>query len=93
MSDQHSDFERLVGPDRRPLKRPRGLAAWISGIAVLVLIGLLALWPTDPPDLDLAQFGFAEDAVLAEVTHSRGATTIECRLGWEPRHCHPRVSR
>lgn len=85
MSDPHSDFERLIGPDRRPLKRPRGLAAWISGIAVLVFVGLIALWPTDPPDLDLAQFGFAENAVLAEVTIATVGgcpydETLDCRL-------------
>ena len=67
MPEQKSDFETLIGPDRRRIKRPRGLAAWITGIALLILVGLVALWPTDPPDLDLAQFGFAEDVVLAEV--------------------------
>jgi uncharacterized membrane protein len=65
--EQPSDFETLIGPDKRPLRRPRGLAAWITAIAALILLGLVVLWPTDPPDLDLAQFGFAEDVVAAEV--------------------------
>lgn len=85
MSEPHSDFETLIGPDRRRIKRPRGLAAWISTIAVLVFVGLVALWPTDPPDLDLMEFGFVEDAVLAEVTIAAvGACpydeTLDCRL-------------
>lgn len=67
MSDQRSDFETLLGPDRRRIKRPKGLSAWITGIAVLVVAGLLVLWPTEPPSLELAQFGFAEDVVRAEV--------------------------
>jgi uncharacterized membrane protein len=66
--EQRSDFERLIGPDRRSLKRPRGLAAWIAAIFILVVVGLVALWPVDGPELDLSVFGFAEDVVRAEVT-------------------------
>ena len=85
VSDQHPDLETLIGPDRRRIKRPRGLAAWVTGIAVLVVVGLVALWPTDPPDLDLAQFDVAEDVVLAEVVVSTVGPcpydeTLECRL-------------
>lgn len=85
MSEQHSDFETLLGPDRRQFKRPRGLAAWITAIAALVVVGLVALWPTDPPELDLAQFGFAEDAVRAEVLLATVGPcpydeTLDCRL-------------
>lgn len=84
MSDP-SDFDTLIGPDRRPIKRPRGLAAWITGIAALVVVGLVALWPTDPPELDLAQFGFAEEAVRAEVVIATVGPcpydeTLACRL-------------
>lgn len=75
MSEQHSDFERLIGPDRRRVKRPRGLAAVISAIALFIVVGLVALWPTDPPPLDLTPFGFADDVVRAEVTV---ATTGVC---------------
>jgi len=39
----------------------------MTAIAGLVLIGLVALWPADRPDLDLSLFGFAEDAVRSEV--------------------------
>lgn len=85
MSDQHSDFETLIGPDRRPIRRPRGLAAWITTIAILVLAGLVVLWPTDQPNLDLEQFGFAEDVVRAEVVIATVGPcpydeTLECRL-------------
>lgn len=67
MTDSHSDFERLIGPDRRRIKRPRGLAALMTVIAALILAGLIVLWPTNPPDLDLAQFGFHQQVVNAEV--------------------------
>lgn len=85
MSDQHSDFETLIGPDRRPIRRPRGLAAWITTVAILVLAGLVVLWPTDQPNLDLEQFGFAEDVVRAEVVIATVGPcpydeTLECRL-------------
>lgn len=85
VSDQHSDFETLIGPDRRRLKRPRGLAAWISAIAVLVVVGLVALWPTETPDLDLAEFGFSEQLVNAEVALATLGPcsydeTLGCRL-------------
>jgi len=39
----------------------------MSAIAALVLIGLVALWPTDGSDLDLSLFGFADDVVRSEV--------------------------
>lgn len=85
MNQDRSDFETLIGPDRRRIKRPRGLAAWITAIAVLVGIGLIALWPTDQPDLDLDLFGFAEDVVRAEVVRTVTgpcpyATELDCRL-------------
>lgn len=85
MSDQHSDFETLIGSDRRRIKRPRGLAAWIVAIAGLILLGLVVLWPTEQPDLDLTQFGFAEDVVRADVeTATIGPCpydeTLDCRL-------------
>lgn len=66
MTEPNSDFETLIGPDRRKLPRPRGLAAWIVVIAALVGVGLIALWPTDTPDLDLSEIGFADEVVRAE---------------------------
>lgn len=85
MTEPNSDFEKLIGPDRRRMRRPRGLAAWISGIALLVLVGLVALWPTDPTDLDLSEIGFSEQVVRAEVVTSTigpcsYATELDCRL-------------
>lgn len=80
MSEEPSDFQKLIGPDRRQVRRPRGLAAWISGIAVLVVVGLAVLWPTDPPDLDLEEFGFVQNVVVAEVVI---ATTAPCSYAAE----------
>lgn len=68
MSEQNTDFEKFIGPDRRELPRPRGLAAIVTSIAVVVVVGLIALWPYDQPDLDLSVFGFAGDVVDAEVS-------------------------
>lgn len=39
----------------------------MTTIAVLVAVGLVILWPTEGPDLDLTQFGFAEDVSRASV--------------------------
>jgi len=85
MPGQPSDFETLIGPDRRGLRRPRGLAAVVTLIAGLVLIGLVVLWPTHRADLDLAEIGFAEDVVRSEVeVASTGACSyapeLTCRL-------------
>lgn len=75
MPDHPSDFETLIGPDRRRLKRPRGLAAVVAVIGLLVVIGLIALWPTETADPDLSEIGFAQDIVRAEVD---AASTGEC---------------
>jgi uncharacterized membrane protein len=50
------------------MRRPRGLAAGIAVIAGLIGVGLIALWPTETPELDLSQIGFADEVVRAEVT-------------------------
>ncbi len=75
MPDQPSDFETLIGPDRRRLRRPRGLAAVVAAIGGLVVIGLIVLWPTERASPDLTEIGFAQDIVRAEVDV---ATTGEC---------------
>lgn len=75
MPDHPSDFETLIGPDRRRLNRPRGLAAVVAVIGLLVVIGLIALWPTETADPDLSEIGFAQDIVRAEVD---AASTGEC---------------
>lgn len=84
MSD-HSDFDKLIGPDRRRVPRPRGLAAWIVVVAALVVVGLIALWPTDTPDLDLSQIGFSDEVVRAETEVATIGPcsydgTLDCRL-------------
>lgn len=85
MPDQNSDFDTLIGPDRRRLPQPRGLAAWIVVVAVLVAGGLVVLWPTDTPDLDLSEVGFAEDVVRAETEIATVGpcpydASLDCRL-------------
>ncbi len=66
MAENDPDFETLIGPDRRRLPRPRGLGAIVSGIAVLIVVGLVVLWPTDRPNLDLTEVGFADEVARAE---------------------------
>lgn len=52
----------------------------MSVVAAMVLVGLIALWPTDRPDLDLSLFGFADDVVRAEVV---GASVEPCSYAQE----------
>lgn len=61
------DFERLVGPDRRRVPRPHGLAAMVAVIGLATLVGLAVLFPRNIPDLDLSSFGFAGALVPATV--------------------------
>ncbi|HEY6627371.1 MAG TPA: YibE/F family protein [Acidimicrobiia bacterium] len=68
MPNEPSDFERLTGPDRRRVPRPHGLAGLVALIAVGVVVGLVALYPPSTPDIDLSDFGFADDVVPATVT-------------------------
>jgi len=66
--DRQSDFERLVGPDRRRPRYPKGLGAVVLVVGLLIGIGLVVLYPRDLPELDLRGFGFATDMVPATVT-------------------------
>lgn len=66
--DEPSDLERLTGPDRRPVPRPHGLALVVAVIAIGTVVGLIALYPTEQPDLDLSTFGFVDDVVPATVS-------------------------
>ena len=68
MSDDQSDLDRLIGPDRRRFPTPRGLPLVVLIIAAVIVVGLVVLYPTDPPPIDLAEFGFADDVVPAEVS-------------------------
>ncbi len=64
----NEDFERLVGPDRRQLPRIGALSACVLAVGVAVVVGLIALWPRQSPDVDLGVIGFADDTVSATVT-------------------------
>lgn len=66
MPGDKSDFERLVGPDRRRPPKPSGLAWIVISIAVFIGVGFVVLWPTSAPDIDVDPFGFAEGVVRAE---------------------------
>lgn len=84
MPEDKSDLETLIGPDRRRIPRPRGLGAVVTVVALAILVGLIALWPTDSVDLDLSQIGFADELVRAEtVTATVGPcsydATLDCR--------------
>lgn len=66
MPGNHSDFDTLIGPDRRRLPRPGGLAAVVLAVAIAIVVGLILLWPTDTPDIDRTEIGFADEIVRAE---------------------------
>ncbi len=83
--ERPSDLDKLLGPDRRQLPRPRGLAAVVAVIAIVLLAGLVSLYPRDQVSFDPAFFGFVDDVVIAEVTGVESAPCefapeIECRL-------------
>ncbi|HEY7565708.1 MAG TPA: YibE/F family protein [Acidimicrobiia bacterium] len=67
------DLERLLGPDRR--WQGDWLQLCVGAIALLVVIGLAVLWPRSIPDFQLAEVGFADAVVPAEVS---SATEGEC---------------
>lgn len=66
--NHESDFDRLIGPDRRRIPGLSGLAGLVLGISVVTVIGLIVLFPRDLPDVDLSSFGFAGDVVPATVS-------------------------
>lgn len=80
MSSPESDLDKLLGPDRRRVPRPRGLGAVVITVGVLVVFGLVVLWPTDTPEIDLSTFGFAENVVSASVI---GVEAGPCSYGAE----------
>ena len=53
----------LAGPDQRPLARKLGWA--VLGMTVLAVVGIVALRPSDHPDV--TEFGFAQEVVRGEV--------------------------
>lgn len=85
MPEDQSDFETLLGPDKRRIPMPRGLGAVVAVLAVAVVVGMLFLWPRDSVDIDLTTFGFAEGAVTAGVTSSDATpcsydANLDCKL-------------
>lgn len=67
MTDPSSDFEKLLGPDRRSLPRPGWQASIVLVITAFVAIGVLVLIPKQAPEFDLSTLGFADNVVLATV--------------------------
>ena len=67
MSEGGSDFEKLIGPDRRSIPKPTGLGWVILAIGASIVIGMIALWPGSTPDIDVDPFGFADGVVRAQV--------------------------
>jgi uncharacterized membrane protein len=67
VSQEPSDFQRLLGPDRRNFPRPRGMALVVALIALGVAAGLIALRPGEAPPLDRSLFGFADRMIPAQV--------------------------
>jgi uncharacterized membrane protein len=66
MTGRNADFDRLLGPDRR-LTPPTGLAAVVSVVSGLILLGLILMWPRGDLVVDLGVVGFADDTVTARV--------------------------
>ena len=54
---------------------PKGLGLVVAIIALATLVGLVVLYPTGDPDIDLSDFGFADDVVPAQVVL---VETAEC---------------
>lgn len=84
MPKDRSDFETLIGSDRRRLPRPRGLAAVVTAVAMGIVAGLILLWPTDIPDIDRSEIGFADEVVRAETVTAVGGpcsfdAEVDCR--------------
>jgi uncharacterized membrane protein len=67
VSEPHRDFEKLLGPDRRSIPRPKGLSAVVLAIGVAVVAGLIALWPRGDVPVDLDVIGFADESPSAQV--------------------------
>jgi uncharacterized membrane protein len=67
VTQEPSDLQRFLGPDRRSMPRPRGIALVVTLIALGVTAGLFALRPGDAPLLDRSLFGFADEVIPARV--------------------------
>lgn len=57
----------------------------VVSVGVAIVVGLIVLWPTDTPELDLSEIGFADEVVRAEtVTATVGPCSydpaLECRM-------------
>lgn len=70
MTEQrHPDVERLLGPDRRAL----GLG-WVPVVlGLVVIVGLVTLWPRTDLDVDSELLGLASQVYRAQVTDVVGA--------------------
>ncbi len=85
MSGPDSDLDKLLGPDKRILQKRDPLSVAVLVVGLLIVVGLVLLWPREQPDIDLTTFGFAENIVSANVTSSVSgpcsyAEDLECFL-------------
>ncbi len=79
--DRHPDLDRLVGPDTR--LKTNWLVTTILVLAVLTVVGLIALWPRSKPDIDRGGLGLASEVVKSIVTDATDgscsfAPDLEC---------------
>jgi uncharacterized membrane protein len=70
-SSGKSDYERFIGPDKRRVRLPRGLAAVVALIALVLGAGLIVLYPRDQVQIDRTFFGFVDGVESAEVADIR----------------------
>lgn len=79
MGSGHSDFDRLLGADRR--FRADWLSGTVAGLALLTLAGLIWLWPRQAPAFEGTELGLTSEVVTAEVASaSDGACSFSADL-------------
>ncbi|HSJ33468.1 MAG TPA: YibE/F family protein [Acidimicrobiia bacterium] len=82
MGSGHSDFDRLLGTDRR--LRLGWLSGSVLALAALTMVGLIWLWPRGAPAFDGEEMGLTGEVVVAEVA---SATDGECSFSPDL-NCH-----
>ena len=83
MGTGHTDFERLVGTDRR--FTADWLVVAVAAVAAVTLAALVALWPRTQPEVDTAALGLTSEVVGATVVDTSDGPCsfgpdLECHL-------------